>query len=86
MSNHENLSAHKREDGCIAKESLIDILKGYMWTFSSGVNVRQSFAGNEKKPLNELPMFQLWSDHVEPHVKLFVTSYITCRLSKHRKG
>ena len=78
----ENTSVYKTKDGFITKDSLKRLLKGYMWTFCSGVNVRRSFAGNIKQPLNQTPMYQFWSGFVAPHVNLFATSYITCRLSK----
>ncbi len=71
----------KGVDGAVTRESLIHILKSCMWTFSSGVNVRQSLHGNVRKPLSQLPMYELWSE-VKPSIESFATKYISSRLSK----
>ena len=75
-------SLSKGIDGLVTKESLINVLKGCMWSFSSGINVRRSLSGIEKKAMKNQPLYELWSVDVEPHVKSFVTKYISARLSR----
>ncbi len=78
----ENFAIESTIDGQMTKEALLSFLRGLMWKFSAGVNVRQSFAGLQKVELKLLPEHQIWSTLVQPHVKLYVNSYISCRLSK----
>jgi len=64
------------------KEAMMSILKRLMWTFSSGVNFRQLISGEKKQLLNQLPLYTVWQQNVDPHVKRFASSYITYRLNK----
>jgi hypothetical protein len=79
----ENVTKESAVDGMVTKERLLSILKGMMWKFSAGVNVRQSLSGLQKQQLKLSPEYQIWSKMIQPHVKSYVNSYISCRLSKH---
>jgi hypothetical protein len=82
-------SDHKNNctvDGSTSNETLMTMLKGWMWTYSSGVNFRRSFAGYDKPPLSSMYFYQQWTTIVEPQMKLFVNNYIKCRINSINNG
>jgi len=73
-----SLPIHKGIDGKITKDSIMNVLKSCMWRFSSGVNYKRSFAGNEKGESCEGELYHdIWKSVVAPRVHSFAAMYIS---------
>ncbi len=67
-------------DGSTTKKKLLNKLKGFMWRFSAGINLRRSLAGSEREDIKEVPLYNLWIKEIQPHVDAFVAKYTNDRL------